>query len=121
MRSFKGGIFLILLFTAAVAFAWQEGDRILGQWGDGYWYPGIISEASGDGFNVSFDDGDTAVLPASKIRAINWTVGTRVQCNWKGGGKYYSGTITEMDGESIHISYDDGDQEDSTISFCRSR
>ena len=66
MRSFKGGIFLILLFTAAVAFAWQEGDRILGQWGDGYWYPGIISEASGDGFNVSFDDGDTAVLPASQ-------------------------------------------------------
>ena len=121
MRSLKSGIFFVLILTATLAFAWQAGDRILGQWGDGYWYPATISSQEGAGFSVNFDDGDTAVLPASKIRSINWKVGTRVQCNWKNSGRYYQGTITEMDGDSIHISYDDGDQEDSTISYCRSR
>ena len=121
MRTFKTAIISMILFIAVIAFAWQSGDRVLGQWSDGYWYPAVVSGISGGNFNISFDDGDTAVLPASKIRKINWGEGTKVQCNWKHRGGYYSGTITRMNGEAIHISYDDGDQEDSTISICRSR
>lgn len=121
MRSLKGLIIGLLIFVAAVAYAWQAGDRVLGQWSDGYWYPASIAGVDGANYSVSFDDGDTAVLPASKVRAMNWKVGTKVQCNWKQGGVYYSGTITSMEGEYIHISYDDGDQEDSTISICRSK
>ena len=121
MRTLKMAFISVIVFAAVAAFAWQAGDRVLGQWGDGYWYPAQVAEADGTNFSVAFDDGDTAVLPAVKIRRINWTVGTKVQCNWQNKGGYYSGTITEMDGESIHISYDDGDQEDATISICRSR
>ncbi|MBP7738727.1 MAG: hypothetical protein KA369_22320 [Spirochaetes bacterium] len=120
MRLLKYGAAFILVLVTVAAFAWTTGDRILGQWSDGQWYPARITGMEGADFNVSFDDGDTAVLPASKIRKIDWKVGTRVQCNWKRGGMYYKGTITRMQGESIHISYDDGDQEDSTISICRS-
>ncbi len=121
MQPLKLGIAFILLLLTAVAFAWKAGDRVLGQWSDGLWYPARITGAAGADFNVSFDDGDKAVLPAAKIRKIDWKVGTKVSCNWKKGGLYYTGTITKMEGESIHISYDDGDQEDSTISICRSR
>lgn len=121
MRSLKLGIVFILVLVSAVAFAWKAGDRVLGLWSDGLWYPANITGVTPAGFNVSFDDGDVAVLPATKIRMINWRVGTKVQCNWKRGGRYYSGTITRKQGDSIHISYDDGDQEDSTISICRSR
>jgi hypothetical protein len=121
MRSLKFGIAFFLVLLTATVFAWKAGNRVLGQWSDGLWYPAKITGAVGADFNISFDDGDTAVLPAVKIRKIDWKVGMKVQCNWKKGGVYYTGTITKMQGESIHISYDDGDQEDSTISICRSR
>ncbi len=116
-----------LLFTAGMialvtaAFAWNTGNRILGQWSDGMWYPAKIAGTQGNGFGVVFDDGDQAILTASQIKKIDWKVGTRVQCNFRRAGMYYWGTIASMNGESIHISYDDGDQEDATISLCRSR
>lgn len=97
------------------------GQRVLGQWGDGLWYPGTIAGRNGDFAHVSFDDGDRADLPRSRIRPIDWGVGTRLQCNWKSGGRYYPGTITRSNGLAVHISYDDGDQEDTSIGKCRSR
>jgi len=54
-------------------------------------------------------------------KKIHWAVGTRLQCNFKNAGKYYPGKITSIKGEAVHISYDDGDQEDITISRRRSR
>ena len=45
-------------------------------------------------------------------------VGSRVSCDWKSGGVFYNGTITK-NGDQVHISYDDGDQEDTVISKCR--
>ena len=121
MKGFKFAIFVFLIAAASIAYAWKTGDRVLGQWGDGFWYPATITGVEGTNFNVSFDDGDKATLPASKIKAIDWKVGSKVQCNWKRGGTYYPGTITRKNGDSIHISYDDGDQEDATIAICRSR
>lgn len=99
----------------------RQGRRILGQWSDGRWYPATVTGQNGNQFSVAFDDGDKADLPAARIRAIDWAVGTRVQCNWKSGGRYYAGTITTNSGLAVHISYDDGDQEDTTISKCRSQ
>lgn len=110
---------LALLFAVTALFAWKAGDRILGQWNDGKWYPAKITGVAGANFNVAFDDGDVSELPAAKIKKLDWKVGTKVNCNWKNGGTYYPGTITTMQGEVIHISYDDGDQEDSSIGRCR--
>jgi hypothetical protein len=121
MKFAKASFVVTLLLVTTLALAWKVGDRILGQWGDNFWYPAKITGTAGANFNVSFDDGDKAVLPASKIKKINWKVGTKVQCNWKGGGKYYWGTITKKSGEKVHISYDDGDQEDTLIGRCRAR
>lgn len=45
--------------------------------------------------------------------------GDRVSCNWKAYGKYYNGTVTRTSGDSVFISYDDGDTEDSPADRCR--
>jgi hypothetical protein len=110
----------LIIATASSVFAWKKGDRILGQWPNGMWYPAKITGQTKNEFNVKFDDGGPAVLPASQVKKFNWKVGTKVQCVYKNRGIYYYGSIKKMTGESIHISYDDGDQEDTTISVCRS-
>jgi hypothetical protein len=114
------GVIVFVLVTA-FAFAWSVGDRILGQWSDGLWYPAKIAGVQGDKFAITFDDGDVGVLADGQIKRIDWRVGTKVQCNFRSAGTYYPGTITQMRGEVIHINYDDGDQEDATIGRCRAR
>src|SRR5438132_1205868 len=43
------------------------GDRILGCWFDGMWYPGIILSAQGKRVHVLFDDNDQAYLTWDRI------------------------------------------------------
>lgn len=120
MKIIKAGLTVFLILTVTALFAWKAGDRILGKWGDGLWYPAQITGVAGDKFKVAFFDGDVGELSAAQIKAIDWKIGTTVECNWKNQGKYYSGKITQMKGDMVHINYDDGDQEDATISRCRS-
>lgn len=112
---------LVMILTVTAVWAWTNGDRCLGQWSDGYWYPATVVEAGEDAYSVAFDDGDSATLSDSQIRSIDWNVGTAVECNWKGGGSYYPGSITRKSGDAIHVSYEDGDEEDTSIGKCRSR
>jgi hypothetical protein len=53
--------------------------------------------------------GDLAVRPE------NVGVGSKISCNWKGLGTFYSGTVTSRDGDNISVQYDDGDFERTTI------
>lgn len=99
----------------------QVGDRVLGQWTDEMWYPARIHSIEGDAIDLNFDDGDISVVEPSQVRPIDWQEGTRVECNWQNGGTYYEGVIAKMEGDRIHIQYDDGDEEDATISRCRSK
>ena len=110
----------LLLSFGLPSMAQVSGGRVLGQWSDGRWYPARVIWIQGNAISVNFDDGDQSVLDYSRVRSINWTEGTRVQCNWKNQGRYYSGYIAEMEGERIFIQYDDGDQELATIGRCRS-
>lgn len=112
---------LTFVFALSQAQAFEAGARVLGQWSDGLWYPARVATVSGDQYQVNFDDGDVATLGKGKIKKVDWQVGSRLQCNWKNAGKYYPGKIQSMDGERIHMSYDDGDQEKITISRCRSK
>lgn len=120
MKSFKTAVLLLLISAATALWAWDTGERCLGQWSDGYWYPATIVNAVDDAYTVAFDDGDSANLTESQIKVIYWTVGTAVECNWNSSGTYYPGRITKKSGDSIHVSYDDGDEEDTVIEKCRS-
>jgi hypothetical protein len=96
------------------------GDRVLGQWRDGLWYPATVRGVGGNGLRLAFDDGGAATVRPSQVRPVDWNVGTRVQCNWKGGGRYYPGIIGRKDGDQVFINYDDGGKELTTIGRCRS-
>jgi hypothetical protein len=56
---------------------------------------------------------------APKADSGGFAVGSRVSCNWKDYGTYYNGRVTRKSGNSVHIKYDDGDEEDTNISKCR--
>ncbi|HOK00887.1 MAG TPA: tudor domain-containing protein [Spirochaetota bacterium] len=113
-------VFPVFLIFAIIAL--DSGDKIrgLGMWSDGYWYPAIFIP-EGNNYKAYFDDGDFAILDSSRIKALYWKVGTKVECNWLGRGIYYPGKITSMDGDRIHIFYDDGDEENTVVGRCRSK
>lgn len=95
------------------------GDRILGCWYDGLWYPGIILTIEGQRLHVLFDDNDQAHLTWDKIRPMDIAVGDTVMCRKVGGPAYYPGEITQMRGERILVQYDDGQEEWSSVRLVR--
>jgi hypothetical protein len=98
---------------------WKVGDRVLGQWSDGFWYTGHVNQLRGDQLAIAFDDGDHAWLTAGQVRAIDLDVGSRVQGNWKQRGYFYPGRITKKQGDRFHVKYDDNDEEWTTVRWLR--
>ena len=46
------------------------GATIEARWQDGLWYPGRVSGAGSDGYEIAFDDGHTeAGVPAAHVRS----------------------------------------------------
>ncbi len=97
----------------------SAGDRILGNWFDGHWYPGLVLAIDGKRLHVLFDDGDQAMLTPDKVRALQINVGDRVWCRYKGGPQYFPGEVTKKKGEMIHVHYDDGNEETTSIRLLR--
>lgn len=103
---------------------WQDttGERVLGNWENrGFWFPGTVHQREGDATTVVYDDGMIETLPASRIRAYDWQVGTRIEGRWRGGDSWYPGRIGAIDGIRVRIDYDDGDVEETTTVRCRAR
>ncbi|MBT5230494.1 MAG: hypothetical protein HOM11_09495 [Methylococcales bacterium] len=98
---------------------WNSGDRVIGQWSNGEWYPATVESPRKHGYYLIFDDGDTAVVTAKQIHPFNWRKGSRVQCKWQNGSRYYSGVIARINGRSLNINYDDGDREKTKTRACR--
>jgi hypothetical protein len=96
-----------------------EGDRVAARWLDGYWYPGVVLAIEGKRLHILFDDGDQLLVTPSQVKPLQLGVGDRVFCRWKGGPMYFPGEITRKDGERIHVHYDDGDEETTTIRLVR--
>ena len=120
LKIMKKLIFLALLALSLNAIA-QSSGKILARWSDG-WYVATIVEKVGQNYKVIYDDdGVEAIVPPNGIKALDWTAGSRVQCNWKGRGFYYPGTIAQMSGIRVNINYDDGDKETTLIGRCRTR
>src|SRR5215813_5421957 len=83
---------LIVPATAA-----QRCDRGLGKFRDGpFWFPGTVESQTGDAVRVIYDDDMAETLPASLVTAFNLTAGTRVECRYRGGRRWYRGRITRI-------------------------
>jgi len=76
-------------------------------------------EKDGSRYYILFDDGDKQWTAAERITTDDIKVGSKVFTNWKKKGRYYSGRVTQRKGDRIHIRYDDGDKETTTISVVR--
>jgi len=100
-----------------------------------------VTSAEGEVIHIAYDDGDQELTtihfaeratdlgaaPTNSRPAPVWqgqgpghalSVGDRVRGNWRGRGRLYPGRVTSAEGEVIHIAYDDGDQELTTIHFA---
>ncbi len=92
-----------------------QGNRIFGRWFDGFWYPGVILGIEGKKLHILFDDNDQAHLSWDQVRPLEFESGARVFCRFKGGPYYFPEEITKKQGERIHVSYDDGQTEWTSI------
>lgn len=112
----------VLISSFGGASAQTVGDWVLGNYKNaGFWFPGIIEALKDGKVTVRYDDGDRETVSISKVRPYNWAIGTKVECNYKGAGDWYSGKISSLAGEKIGIAYDDGDKETTKTGRCRSK
>ena len=97
------------------------GDRVLAWWPakQDWFYPGVVCGVRGSSLEIQFDDGGRAEVPAEEVAEFSIVPGDRVFGNWKGGGAYYPGTVSEITAHAIHIDYDDGDKEVTSASLVR--
>jgi hypothetical protein len=100
----------------------NNGDRVMALWaGDNFWYPGTVQSSNSDSASVLYDDGSRANLFPGQLCHLNLNPGSRVLGKWKGGTTWYAGRITALKGDQVHIQYDDGDQESTTLRMVRQR
>lgn len=112
----------LLVVTGAGASAQTPGDWVLARYKGGeHFYPGVLQTVSGDRVTVAYDDGDRETMNVGLVRPYTWAIGTRVECNFKNGGKWYPGVIASLAGAAIGINYDDGDRERTKTGLCRSK
>ena len=106
----------------AGTMAQTQGDWVLGNYkGAGYWFPSVAEKVSNGKVTIRYDDGDRETVAIGDVRPYDWMIGMKVECNFKGQGDWYTGTIASLAGEKIGIAYDDGDTETTRTGRCRSR
>lgn len=100
--------------------AWNVGDVLLVNWSqDEYWYSATVKQKEDERYLVVFGDGDEEWTTAERMTVDDLRAGDRVFGNWQMQGTYYPGRITQRKGRDIHIKYDDGNEEDTTIAVVR--
>lgn len=96
------------------------GRRVLARWGsDGYWYPGTVQQLEAARCQVRFDDGQVAWLGKDGVALIQIYRGLRIEVDFRRRGRYFPATIQRVDGERMRVLYDDGEEEETTVSCLR--
>lgn len=100
---------------------WKENARVLAQWKDQYWYRGTVREVdrAQHRYSVEFGDGSSAWIFTAQILPDDIKVGDHILADWGKGGTYYWGKIAARNGDDIHITYDEGGEEDTTIDVVK--
>jgi hypothetical protein len=83
----------------------------------------VVEQRSDTQLTIAYDDGTRETLAPELVRPYDWRVGSRVQCRWQGGTRWYEGRITaiDRDGVSISVTYADGDSEQTRTGACRAQ
>jgi hypothetical protein len=106
--------------VGAAAFAFEEGDRVMAYDSDECIYPAeIVSIQDEQRIIVQYLDGPERMLTPELIRRFEVKPGMKVECRWSGAPHYFPGAITKVEGERIHVKYEDGDDEWTSIRLFR--
>lgn len=97
----------------------ERGARVLAQWYDMYWYPGIILSVDGKRVHISFDDGDQALVTPDQVDRLHLEPGMRVYCRYLAGPEFLPAEIVEVNGEIISVRYEDGEEEETSVRMIR--
>ncbi len=98
------------------------GDRVLSQWPTEveWWYPGVVVAAQPGRVLVQFDDGDRSAVADDRTAPLaHVAAGRRVQGRFQGGRHFFAGQVTARTGDALHIAYDDGDEEWTSVAMLR--
>ncbi|MBI3822411.1 MAG: hypothetical protein HY289_06995 [Planctomycetes bacterium] len=102
------------------SFNFEEGDRVLALDCDECVYPAEIVTIEDDHrIVVQYLDGPERMLTPELIRRFDVKAGMKVECRFSGGPNFFPGTLNKVDGERIHVKYDDGDDEWTSIRLFR--
>jgi hypothetical protein len=99
--------------------SWTAGARVFACWHDLFWYPGVVLANNGEQYRVVMDNGNQVLVNGERMRPVELEVGDKVLSRWKGGPDYYPGEIVRQNGEVIHVSYEDGDEETTSVRLVR--
>src|ERR1051325_1968423 len=99
---------------------WQVGDAVLApRSGESYYYPGRIHALDKNRCQIAFDDGQSDWVLITEMMPLQLKKGTRVSGRLQAGGTYYPGVIDRLEGDKLHIRYDQGEEEWTTVSLIR--
>ncbi len=113
-------VLFLLIFGLSALQAFDIGDRVMADWsGDTYYYPGTVILIEENRYFVIFDDFDREWLDTDLLRPEDIDAGSRVECRWEGDFVYYPGAVRKRVKDAIHVLYDDGDEEFTTIAHIR--
>ncbi len=100
-------------FTAASAADANPGDRVAAKFTDGTWYLATATAARGAEFDVLYDDGDKATVPAADVipipRGTVFKTGDIVLAPWR-TAQMFPGTVTATTRFTVTVKWDDGDE-----------
>lgn len=80
----------------------QQGEIVFGQWGDGSWYPGRITQIDGQQYTVTMFDGDVITLPLSKVRRNHLREGYAIEV--RRPGSIMPAVLLEIHGEALVVA-----------------
>ena len=104
----------------------EEGSKVEANYrGKGKWFPGKVKRDRGDGtFDIDYDDGESETRVDEALIRLKESVrssaerkprieeGSKVEANYRGKGKWYSGKVKQIRSDgTMDINYDDGESE----------
>jgi predicted small lipoprotein YifL len=89
------------------------GQSVAARWTDGKLYLATVTAVAGENVTVTYtDDGSSATVPATDVRAIpdtTFAVGDRVLAVWS-GGRFYPSEVSKVEGTTYTVKWDDASQ-----------
>ena len=102
------------------SFNFEEGDRVLAYDCDECIYPAeIVCIEDDQRIIVQYLDGPERMLTPELIKRFDVKAGLKIECRFSGAPHFFPGTLDKVDGERIHVKYDDGDEEWTSIRLFR--